>query len=117
MSSAKNEKLAIHDRICECCVASCGVLHKCGPSYNIETKQWTLVTFELVSCPLWCTDKAVHRWKKRQRRFPFVLTKGQIPPQCVFFLEHFMVEDDVVVLESVRMSEQISNGGSHECLD
>jgi hypothetical protein len=83
-----------HDKVCEACLEKNGVKHTFGPSYNTETQQWTLVSMEFIACPLWGTDKAASKWKRKRRRSPMVLTKEHIPPGCVYSLEHLMVEEN-----------------------
>ena len=82
-----------HDKICERCLCSGGVVHEVGPSYDIVKKEWTVLSFELRSCPLYCREKAIHRWQKYRRRFPYITKKSSIPPKCHLFLEHFLLEE------------------------
>ncbi len=85
--------LKIHDKVCEACLEISGKLHETGPSYNTRTKEWTVITWSFTACPLWGTEKAVHRWKRKQRRSPMILNRNHVPKGCICALEHLLIEE------------------------
>lgn len=82
-----------HDKICEKCLSVAGCVHSCDPVYDAVKKEWSMLGFELVACPMWNRNKAVHRWGKYRRRFPYVTGKSSVPLKCRYSLEHFFLEE------------------------